>query len=181
MLDITQVDPIKFGLLFERFLTKDGSGYPDIDYDVSDPMELKDMFIAEWGKNNVVPISNYNTLQFRSLIKDISKFYGIPFTEANTVTSQMLDEATPIAKKIHGIKAGVYVPTFEELMEHSYTLKTYFNKYPHIKEHVLNLKGQIRSVSRHAGGVLVADDLNKKMPLINSGGVIQTPWRRTKC
>jgi len=176
VLDITQVDPIKFGLLFERFLTKDGSGYPDIDYDVSDPMELKDMFINEWGKNNVVPISNYNTLQFRSLIKDISKFYGIPFTEANTVTSQMLDEATPIAKKAHGIKAGVYVPTFEELMEYSYTLKAYFNKYPHIKEHVLNLKGQIRSVSRHAGGVLVADDLNKKMPLINSGGVIQTPW-----
>ena len=176
VLDITQVDPIKFGLLFERFLTKSGSGYPDIDYDVSDPMELKDMFIAEWGKNNVVPISNYNTLQFRSLIKDISKFYGISFIEANRVTSQMLDEATPIAKKAHGIKAGVYVPTFEELMEYSYSLKAYFNKYPHIKEHVLNLKGQIRSVSRHAGGVLVADDLNKKMPLINSGGVIQTPW-----
>ena len=176
VLDITQVDPIKFGLLFERFLTKSGAGYPDIDYDVSDPMELKDMFIAEWGKNNVVPISNYNTLQFRSLIKDISKFYGIPYTEANRVTSQMLDEATPIAKKAHGIKAGVYVPTFEELMEYSYTLKAYFAKYPHIKEHVLNLKGQIRSVSRHAGGVLVADDLNKKMPLINSGGVIQTPW-----
>jgi len=176
VLDITQVDPIKFGLLFERFLTKSGSGYPDIDYDVSDPMELKDMFIAEWGKNNVVPISNYNTLQFRSLIKDISKFYGISYIEANRVTSQMLDEATPIAKKAHGIKAGVYVPTFEELMEYSHTLKTYFSKYPHIKEHVLNLKGQIRSVSRHAGGVLVADDLNKKMPLINSGGVIQTPW-----
>ena len=88
----------------------------------------------------------------------------------------MLDEATPIAKKAHGIKAGVYVPTFEELMEYSYTLKAYFDKYPHIKEHVLNLKGQIRSVSRHAGGIVIADELNKHMPLINSGGVIQTPW-----
>ena len=176
VLGITQVDPIKYGLQFERFLTKGGSGYPDIDYDVSDPMSLKESLIEEWGDNTVVPITNWNTLQLRSLIKDISKFYGIEFTEVNNVTSKMVYEATPLAKKEHGITAGVYVPTFEELMKYSKTLQEFLNKYPQVKTHVKALYGQTRSASRHAGGVVVGEDLNTWMPLINSGGVRQTPW-----
>ena len=176
VLDITQVDPIKYGLLFSRFLRKDTVDYPDIDYDVSNPMELKEMLIEEWGDSTVVPISNYNTLQLRSLIKDVSKFYDIPFTEVNSVTGKMISEATPIAKKAHGIRAGVYAPTFEEVMEYSESLKRFLEKYPHVKTHVEALLGQVRSVSRHAGGVVVGEDLDKWMPLVNSGGVRQTPW-----
>ncbi len=175
-LGITQVDPIRHGLQFERFLTKGGSGYPDIDYDVSDPMVLKEQLIEEWGDNTVVPITNWNTLQLRSLIKDISKFYGIEFTEVNAVTNKMVHEATPLAKKAHGITAGVYNPTFEELMEYSESLQKFLNKYPDVKTHVNALYGQTRSASRHAGGVVVGENLNEWMPLINSGGVRQTPW-----
>ena len=176
VLNITQVDPIKYGLQFERFLTKGGSGYPDIDYDVSDPMVLKEHLIDEWGDDTVVPITNWNTLQLRSLIKDISKFYGIEFTEVNNVTSKMVHEATPLAKKAHGITAGVYAPTFEELMMYSETLQKFLEKYPHIKTHVEKLYGQTRSASRHAGGVVIGERLDEWMPLINSGGVRQTPW-----
>jgi len=175
-LGITQVDPIKYNLLFSRFLRKDAEDYPDIDYDVSDPMELKEVLIEEWGSNTVVPISNFNKLQLRSLIKDISKLYDVPFTEVNAVTSKMMTEATPLAKRFHGIKAGVYTPTFEEVMEFSHSLKSFLNKYPNIKTHVEALMGQVRSVSRHAGGVVIGEDLDKRMPLINSGGVTQTPW-----
>jgi DNA polymerase-3 subunit alpha len=176
VLGITQVDPIKYGLQFERFLTKGGTGYPDIDYDVSEPMLLKEHLIKEWGDDTVVPITNWNTLQLRSLIKDISKFYGIEFTEVNNVTSKMVYEATPLAKKAHGITAGVYAPTFEELMMYSETLQAFLKKYPDIKTHVEKLYGQTRSASRHAGGVVVGERLNEWMPLINSGGVRQTPW-----
>tara|TARA_Y100000592_G_scaffold99069_1_gene173933 strand:- start:4250 stop:7681 length:3432 start_codon:yes stop_codon:yes gene_type:complete len=175
-LGITQVDPIRHGLQFERFLTKGGSGYPDIDYDVSDPMVLKEQLIEEWGSTTVVPITNWNTLQLRSLIKDISKFYGIEFTEVNAVTNKMVHEATPLAKKAHGISAGVYNPTFEELMEYSESLQKFLDKYPDVKTHVNALYGQTRSASRHAGGVVVGENLNEWMPLINSGGVTQTPW-----
>ena len=175
-LGITQVDPIKYNLLFSRFLRKDTKDYPDIDYDVSDPMELKELLIEEWGRSTVVPISNFNTLQLRSLIKDVSKFYGVPFTEVNPVTSRMMKEATPIAKKKRGIKSGVYVPTFEEVMEYSDSLKNFLAKHPQIANHINVLYGQTRSVSRHAGGVVIGEDLDKYMPLINSGGVTQTPW-----
>jgi len=176
VLGITQIDPIKYGLLFERFLRKDATDYPDIDYDVAEPMELKEMLMKDWGENSVVPISNWNTLQLKSLLKDISKFYGIEFGEVNKVTSNMIFEATPAAKAKHGIKAGVYAPTWEEVMELSPSLRGFLIKYPHIKTHVEALVGQVRSCSRHAGGVLIADDLNEHMPIISSGGVRQSPW-----
>jgi len=175
-LNITQVDPIKYDLLFSRFLRSDAQDYPDIDYDVSDSMALKEKLVEMWGEDCVAPISNWNTLQLKSLIKDISKLYNIPFTEVNTVTSIMIREATPEAKRKHGIKAGVYAPTWEEVMEFSPALSSYLNKYPQVKTHVEGLVGQVRSCSRHAGGVVIAENLNENMPLINSGGVRQAPW-----
>ena len=71
VLGITQIDPIKHGLLFSRFLRSDATDYPDIDYDVSDSMLLKEKLMEMWGKDTVAPISNWNTLHLRSLIKDI--------------------------------------------------------------------------------------------------------------
>jgi DNA polymerase-3 subunit alpha len=175
-LGITQVDPIKYDLLFSRFLRSDAKDYPDIDYDISRPMELKDKLIELWGEDCVAPISNWNTLQLKSLIKDISKLYGIPFGEVNVVTNAMIKEATPLAKRKHGIKAGLYNPTWQEVLEFSDSLKSFLSKYPHVKTHVKSLVGQVRSASRHAGGVVIAEDLDKNMPLINSKGVRQTPW-----
>jgi DNA polymerase-3 subunit alpha len=175
-LGITQIDPIKYGLLFSRFLRSDAEDYPDIDYDVSRPMELKDKLIELWGEDCVAPISNWNTLQLKSLIKDISKLYGIEFGEVNLVTNAMISEATPLAKQKHGIKAGMYNPTWQEVMEFSSSLKNFLNTYPDVKTHVQSLVGQVRSCSRHAGGVVIAEDLDKSMPLINSKGVRQTPW-----
>jgi len=176
VLKITQIDPIKYRLPFERFLRSDATDYPDIDTDVSDSMMLKELLIEKWGEDSVAPISNWNTLQLRSLIKDISKLYEIPFTEVNTVTSVMMHEATGPAKQRHGISAGVYVPTWEEVLEFSPSLQVYLAKYPEVQARVQGLVGQVRSCSRHAGGLLVSENLNENMPLINSGGVRQSPW-----
>ena len=178
VLGITQIDPIEHELLFERFMTKTqkDSGFPDIDYDVSDPMALKDYLIDEWGEDKVVPISNWNTLQLKSLIKDISKMHNIPFQEVNVVTMRMMQEATPLAKAAKGMSAGMYIPGFEEVKKYSQSLQDFYRKYPEVESHVDALYGQIRSCSRHAGGIVVGDDLDKCMPLINSGGVRQTPW-----
>ena len=176
ILGITQIDPLKYDLQFARFLRSDATDYPDIDYDVAEPMSLKEALIEEWGDNTVVPISNWNTLQLRSLVKDISKFYNIPFTEVNKVTGAMIKEATGPAKKAKGMKAGMYTPNFEEVMKYSPSLQDFLEKYPHVKTHIEALHGQVRSCSRHAGGVVIAENLNEYMPLINSGGVRQTPW-----
>lgn len=173
---ITTLDPVKHNLQFERFLLAEGTDYPDIDFDCSNPMALKDYFIDKWGKFSVVPITNYNTLKFRSLIKDVSKLFGIDYAEVNSVTSTMLAEATPEAKKKNGIRAGMYEPTYEELLEFSPSLNKFFLKYPQIKESIEGLSGMVKSASRHAGGIILGDNLSTEMPLKVSGGVVQTPW-----
>jgi DNA polymerase-3 subunit alpha len=145
VLEITQIDPIKWDLQFERFMRSYQKDMPDIDFDVADPMVLKETLITDWGKDKVAPISNWNTLQLKSLIKDISKFYDIDFAEVNEVTGKMIFEATPLAKQKNGIKAGLYVPTFEEVIEFSDSLKNFLNKYPLIEKHVNALHGQIKS------------------------------------
>ena len=176
LLKITQIDPISWNLPFERFLTRGSSGFPDIDIDFSDNSLIKDKMVEEWGEDSVAFISNYNTMQLSSLIKDISKREGVDFSEVNKVTKTMLKEATPIAKKKHGIKAGVYTPTFQEVCDYSETLQGFFARYPHIQTQVLGLIGQPRSIGRHAAGAIIGDYLPKKMPLITSKGIRQTPW-----
>jgi len=176
LLKITQIDPLKWNLPFERFLTRGSTGFPDIDIDFGDNSLIKDKMVEEWGEDSVAFISNYNTLQLSSLIKDISKREGIDFTEVNKVTKSMLIEATPIAKKKHGIKAGVYTPTFHEVCEYSETLQAFFRKFPDVQEQVFGLIGQPRSIGRHAAGAIIGDYLPSKMPLITSKGIRQTPW-----
>jgi len=176
LLKITQIDPMEWGLPFERFLTRGSTGFPDIDIDFSDNSLIKDKMVEEWGEDSVAFISNYNTMQLSSLIKDISKREDVPFTEVNIVTKAMFLEATPIAKKKHGIKAGVYTPTFQEVCDYSTTLQAFFRKYPHIQSQVLGLVGSPRSIGRHAAGAIIGDYLPSKMPLITSKGIRQTPW-----
>ena len=159
-----------------NFRNRNETSMPDVDIDFGDNSLIKDKMVEEWGEDSVAFISNYNTLQLSSLIKDISKREGIDFTEVNKVTKAMLFEATPKAKKKHGIKAGVYTPTFQEVCDFSESLQQFFRNYPEVKEQVFGLIGQPRSIGRHAAGAIIGDYLPKKMPLITSKGIRQTPW-----
>lgn len=178
VLGITQVNPITWGLMFERFLRSDAKDYPDIDYDTANNDAVKGAIIDMWGEDNVASISNWNTLQLKSLIKDISKAYKVPYKEVNEVTTVMLIEAVPKIKEELGIKAGVLPapPTFAQVVKHSESFRKFLEKYPDIKDHITNLFRQVRSCSRHAGGLVVGENLPNFMPLIYSGGVRQTPW-----
>lgn len=192
-LGITDLEPIRHNLQFSRFMTKTAKGYPDIDFDVSDAMLIKEILASEWGENNVIPITNYSTLKLRSLIKDISKMHGIPFKETNVVTSVMEEEAKSQAMLAAGVKTGMYIPDLEELKLYSPSLQAFFKKYPFLEEFVEKLYGQIRSRSRHAGGVIIADNLDQFMPLTRGAAIkdedkerrakmgispyiLQTPW-----
>lgn len=178
LLNITQINPLKWNTMFERFLRSDATDYPDIDTDWESPMNLKEEMIQQWGNDKVVAVTNYNTLKISSLVKDISKFYNIPYAEVNEVTSKMLFEAIPKIKEELGIKSGVLPepPTFEQVLKYSPTFNDYIENHIEIKEHILNLFKQTKSISRHAGGIVVGEKLDEFMPLIYSGGVRQTPW-----
>ena len=176
LLNITQIDPIKWGTMFSRFLRSDATDFPDIDMDFSREDELKSDLESLWGRDSVVRISNWNTLQLKSLIKDISKLLEIPYEEVNQVTTKMMKEATPLAKAKNGIKSGVYTPTWEEVLEFSESLQNFLEVYPQVATHIKPLMGQVRSGSTHAGGVVISEKIGQNMPLILSGGEYRTPW-----
>lgn len=176
VLDISEVDPLRWDTQFERFLMASAKDYPDIDVDYSRNLELKEHLIELWGKNVVVPISNFNTLKPKSLIKDLAKMMSIDYQEVNSVTTVMESEAMPAAKEANGITSGAYEPTYDELVKYSPSLQGLLSKYPDLGQRVQVLLSQPRSVSRHAGGVVIADNLDYHMPLISSKNVTQTPW-----
>jgi DNA polymerase III subunit alpha len=177
VLNITQIDPVKNGLLFERFLTRfKVNSFPDVDSDISNRDEALDILVKFFGQQNVVPVSNFTQLQMRSLIKDVCKLDGISFEEANAYTKEIEIEARNEAKKEPGFDAAQWVLSFEEAYEKSQTFRKLMETYPAFEKTIKVLFKQNRNISRHAGGVIITEDAFKNMPVIKSGGVLQTPW-----
>ena len=175
LLGITNVDPIEYNLLFERFLDPLRSGYPDIDTDVSDRDELIEQLRSEFGSENVVPISNYNTFKLKSLIKDVSRFHGIEFQEVNRAISSLERDVASGRKANKDTEAGFDI-TLEEALKYSEKTRNYLEKYPDILEPIDVLFKQNKSLGRHAGGVIVSENIAERMPLILAKGELQTPW-----
>ena len=177
LIGVTQVDPLHHGLLWNRFLGRHRVGWPDIDTDAGNRDEL--IFAAKelFGEDSVIPVSNFNTLKLKSLIKDISKFYDIPFDEVNAMTGPLQDEVMPLAMDAHQEKS-VFVLTHADCMKYSNKYREFMEKYPEVSAHVETLFMENRSIGRHAGGVIIApeDVLEKTMPIIGVRGELQTPW-----
>lgn len=175
LLRITDVDPIKWNLLFSRFLNRDRAEAPDIDSDVGNRDRLIEMLRERLGSDNVIPISNINTFALKTLVKDVSRFYGIPYEDANAAT-RTVDEDVKKAVLKHGMDKNLFTLKFEDAMEHSPSFKEFIDKHPEVSEPVAVLFKQQKALGRHAGGVLVTDNIAERMPLVTSKGEPQSPW-----
>lgn len=177
VLGITQIDPLPFDLLWNRFLGRHRVSWPDIDSDAGDRDVLIDAARELFGDDAVIPVSNFNTLKLKSLVKDVSKFFNVPFEEVNAVTGPLQDEVMPHAKDDDQEKS-VFVLKHDDCMKYSPAYNAFMTKYPEVEEHVNALFMENRSIGRHAGGVLVADPkaLAEGMPIIGVRGELQTPW-----
>jgi DNA polymerase-3 subunit alpha len=176
VLGITDVDPMKYGLLFERFLSPDRMDMPDIDTDIGDRDKLLELMREKFGKENIVPISNYNTFKLKSLVKDISRFYGIEFKEVNKVLST-LDNDVKNGLRRDGVDVnGPIEPTLEWALKYSVNFMQFISDHPEIAEPIDVLFKQNKALGRHAGGVIVSENIAERMPLILARGETQTPW-----
>ena len=175
LLGITHVDPLKFDLLWERFLSRAKASWPDIDTDVGDRDKLIEAAREIFGEHSVVPVSNFNTLKLKSLVKDVSKFYGVPFEEVNAVTGPLEREVEQKSRDPN-MEKSMFVLKHEDCMEHSERYRDFMIKYPQVEEKIRTLFMMNRSVGRHAGGVLICPNLEQHMPLITVRGELQTPW-----
>lgn len=150
---------------------------PDIDSDFSDREQAIELISEHFGKENVIPISNFNQLKMRSLVKDLCRLNGVPFDEVNAYTKNIESEAMAEAKKLPGFDRQLWSLTFDEAKDKSVTFQKLMRDYPDLEENIKVLFKQMRNVSRHAGGVIITEEPGKHMPLIKSGGVMQTPWQ----
>ena len=177
LLGITQIDPLPYNLLWGRFLNRQKVAWPDIDSDAGDRDVLIESARDLFGDDAVIPVSNFNTLKLKSLVKDISKIYGVPFEEVNEMTGPLQTEVEPHARD-EDVEKSVFVLKHDDCMKHSPRYRAFMEKYPEVEDHINTLFMQNRSVGRHAGGVLVADpdDLSATMPIIGVRGELQTPW-----
>ena len=175
VLGVTNLDPIEYDLSFERFLNPSRQGAPDIDSDISDRDRLIELLRENFGNNNVIPISNYNTFKLKSLIKDIARFYSIPFEEVNAALATVEDDVKKEVLK-PGVDKNLFTLTYEDAMKYSQSLRTFVENHPEVAEPIEILFKQNRSLGRHAGGVIVSEDIAERMPLILARGEPQTPW-----
>jgi DNA polymerase-3 subunit alpha len=170
-LKITELDPLKYDLLFERFLNPDRISMPDIDIDIQDSRrdEVIQYCIKKYGKDRVANIVTFGRMAARNAIRDVSRVLEIPYAEADR-----------LAKMIPPPVQGRHTPLAVHLVENA-ELK---NEYDHNKntkkifDLAVQLEGTIRSHGVHAAGVVIApEDIVKYSPLeMAQKGVIATQY-----
>lgn len=164
LLDIVETDPIRFGLMFERFINPSRHDLPDVDMDISSSkrQELIAHIIQDYGSENVASISNYITLGASGVIRACGRVYGLPINEYNC-SSKVPSE--------HGVsyslsQAVAVVPEIE----------LFATKYPEVWETALQLEGCISAYGVHAAGLIVAGE-----PLINRAAVENRRGNQVVC
>ena len=157
-LNITTLDPLKYGLIFERFLNRDRVSMPDIDIDFSVAgRERVIRYVTEkYGEDRVAQIGTFGTMAGKAAIRDVGRVLDIPIAEVD-----------PIAKMVP-VYQGKTV-SLEKSMEQVPELRHIYQSDPRYKELIdtaRRLEGITRSVGTHAAGVVIAPDpIVKRVPL----------------
>jgi DNA polymerase-3 subunit alpha len=157
-LGITNVDPLKYNLLFERFLNPERVSMPDIDIDFSDDGREKviDYVREKYGRESVAQIITFSTLSSRAVLKDVGRVLGVPLSTINELTKNI----PVIMGRVTPLKEAIELPEIKALL---------LRKDPLIEkliEYSLVLEGFARSASKHAAGVVIAPgDIADYVPL----------------
>ena len=155
LLAITNVDPIEYDLLFERFLNPERISMPDIDIDFSDERrdEVLQYVIEKYGAEKVSKVCTFGTLATKAALKDVGRAQGVPFAEMNAMTKLL--PGTPGFK----LKDAEKVPDFKALLQRKPNLRKVFDV-------AKRLEGSVRHVSVHACAVIIgAKDLTSFTPI----------------
>jgi len=158
-LGIHKLDPIPYGLLFERFQNKERAQCPDIDTDIlSSGRDRLIKYMSErWGAEYVAQITNVNRITPKVAIKDIAKSLEVggtrqaSFSIAEKITKEIPLKVTKPDGKV------IEINTVALAKEYSPTLVDFFRQYPEVEAHAEKVVGLPRSWGVHAGGVIVSD------------------------
>lgn len=160
-LGITKIDPIKYDLLFERFLNPDRISLPDIDTDFDDDGrgEVLRWVTEKYGAERVAHIITYGTMATKSAIKDVARVEKVPLAEANRL-AKLVPDKIPDMKKFKLKDAIEYVPELKEAANGSDPLVRDTLKYAQM------LEGNVRNTGVHACGVIIGRyDISDVVPV----------------
>ena len=137
-IEITDIDPIKYGLIFQRFLNPERVSMPDTDTDVYDRGMVVDYLIQKYGEDRVCQIINFSFITPVVALKDTGKVLGFPYKEMDKLSK------------------GFIYPTFEECLENNKEAAEN-PKYKELFDIASHLSGRVKTTSIHAGGVGIVD------------------------
>ncbi|SCI23862.1 DNA polymerase III subunit alpha [uncultured Eubacterium sp.] len=145
---ITDIDPIKYGLIFERFLNPERVGLPDIDTDVGDRDAIIKYLVDKYGEDRVCQIINYSYITPTVAITDVGKILGFPYNQMQKLSQKFTSDKWDECMKTNP-KLLIDNPQYAELFD--------------IAKH---LSGRVKTVSIHAGGIGIVDtSVNDYMPM----------------
>ena len=160
-LKITDIDPIKYDLLFERFLNPDRISMPDIDIDFDDDGrgEVLQWVTQKYGKERVAHIITYGTMATKSAIKDVARVQQLPLSISNEL-AKLVPDRIPDKKKVTLRDAIEYVPELKEAANSpDQNLKDTL-KFAQM------LEGNVRNIGVHACGIIIGqDDISNVVPV----------------
>ena len=176
-LQITDLDPMKYGLLFERFLNPDRISMPDIDSDLSESKRelVIDYVTQKYGSDHVAHIVTQGTLAAKSAIRDVAKVYGLSPSEAQRITKMI-----PDGPKVTIRKALEESPEFQAFAESSPMNQK-------IVQVAKTLEGTPRNLSTHACGICISrEPMDEYLPELvvmdkQDGATVSTQYNMTEC
>lgn len=167
LLHMTDLDPIRFNLIFERFINPERIDLPDVDIDFasSQRAEVIDYIKRRYGEDNVAGISNYVTLGSASSLRDISRIYNLSPLEVSCSKLMPKEHGEMIDLEV----AASMVPEIEKFK----------HKHGVIWNHAVKLTGRLRNYGKHAAGIVIAGEPVKNRAVIERrSGEMVTNWDR---
>ncbi len=174
---ITNIDPIKYNLLFERFLNPDRKSMPDIDTDFDDEGRQKviDYVVDKYGRNQVAQIITYGTMAAKSSIKDVARVMDLPLVESNILAKMVPEKPGIVLKRLlHAPITGDKSLSEKEALnpdelENVKRIREIFAG-DDLRSKVLHeaeiLEGSVRNTGLHAAGIIIAPrDLTDLIPV----------------
>ncbi len=169
-LGITDIDPIRYGLIFERFLNPERISMPDfdIDFDYEKRQDVIDYVSEKYGADHVSQIITFGTMAAKMVIRDVGRVLDFPYAEADRI-------AKMIPNELH--------ITIAKAMEMNQELKNLYDDNPDVKKLLdiaMALEGMPRQASTHACGIIIArEPVVNYVPLYARDGVISTQYIMT--
>ena len=151
LLGITAVDPIKYDLIFERFISPDRIDLPDIDLDfeVERRGEVIEYLKNTYGEYNVAQVSTFGKMKGRTALRDVGRVFDLPYVDVDKAAKSIPDGVQEQVREGHTLEDAFN--TFEEG-------KLFKKKYPEVTDFASRLEGQVRQHGKHPAGVVVSDE-----------------------